>query len=882
MNTIENDRVAELFEIAIGFGPTDRLRIVKKHANGDQQLETEVLRLLALNEQASRHGFMDVETAIASGTIHDEGPTENDPYIGTELGVFYVRHLLAIGGMGRIYVGSRTDGIEQDVAIKVLRDVHADNRSFRMFGREQQVLAKLSHPSIASLIDRGFTCSGQPYFVMPLVKGERIDRYCEQAELTAKQTAEMVFKVCQAIEHAHQQKVVHCDIKPSNVLVSHNAIPVVTDFGLARFIEMGEGETMTRSPAGTPGYMAPEQLGGERSQLDVRADVYGIGAMLYAILTGRPPYKGNGFVETLALVRESELVPVRKLAPKTPRDLETICHKCLEKKPGNRYQSVSLLAADLERFLHDEPVLARPISKLEMAIRWADRNRLSAGLVVFLIALTIAGLVVTTSLWRIAENRLEISEKKTAEANQLLKLTFEQAEDFYTQLAIELRDEPGAEEFRRSLLESALKMYQELAELDSDNPETRHLLGRAHWYIGKSLKSAHEFDERDRAINKALEIFSELAIEFPDEHRHRFDMFNCLIELNQWDAAFKLIEELVKLEVEQPERRFYRVAYALGLLKKAELSLIAGELENVLELTDQSMAISQDLIDRYGESYRDDEEDVMIVFRKNIAKCHHVQANLNLTLGQMKRARESAKSAIEEGLVYEALFENHEGHVLPILSSAVEIAYFSGDPNLAFQWSDRLLEFVNEFIQDRPEQAIPYNWKAVVLNQRGSLFELEDEQQLANQEYAMALNVHRQLFNQAPNSLDQRTRYANNLASLPAPMLENPQEIVDMAEEVPWGLRIHYRNECLAMAHLRLNQPDVALEFFEKCSTANSPLFVYKALALAELGRDQEAREILDLKKTPFIGMGKVKRAAIESRAKKELKALPKNLQNSD
>lgn len=878
MNALKNDRVGDLFEIAIGFPPADRSRVVSKHANGDQELESEVLRLLRLDEQASQLGFLDIETKVESGTFHDDEPTGQDPYIDTQLGNFHVDSLLAIGGMGRVYVGSRTDGIDQEVAIKVLRDSHADNRTFRMFAREQQVLAKLSHPSIASLIDRGFTEAGQPYFVMPLVKGERIDRYCETKALCSKKIAKLVLRVCQAIDYAHQQSIVHCDVKPSNVLVSHNEIPIVTDFGLAKFIKLGDGETLTQSLAGTPGYMAPEQLGGGRTQLDERVDVYGIGAMLYAILTGRPPHKGNGFVETLALVREAELVPVRKLAPKTPRDLVTICHKCLEKKPTNRYESVSVLADDLERFLRDEPVQARPISKPELAFRWADRNRLSAGLIFFLVGLTIAGLVVTTSLWRIAENRLEVSEQKTAEANQLLNLTFQQAEDFYTQLAIELRDEPAADEFRRSLLDSALKMYQELAEIESDNPEMRHYLARAHWYIGQSLRSYHETEQRNRSIEKALEIFTELAVEFPENHRHRFDMFNCLIVLNEWNLAYDIIQELVKLDVEQPDRMFYRVAFALALQKRA-LSLVnQGNHEEAMNLTNQSISISRDLIERHGESYRDDEEDVMIVFRKNIANCQNIQSFVHLARRQMRQANESARLAVQEGLTFNEQFPNHEGHVFPIYASAVNIAYFSGDRELAFQLNDELLQFTEQLIRAKPDAAKTHAWKfwkARFQKQRGSLFELDGDINSAHAAYADAVDLFRQEFLRATDSLPARSYYVNELMQLPAKLLTDPNELIRLIDEMPHGFQVSNQNECLGVAHLRLERPQKALVYFDQCPSEHPRIKGYRALALAKLGRYEEAEVALDefLIPPPFAEQSTGKTAATK-RIAKEFKSL--------
>jgi tetratricopeptide (TPR) repeat protein len=289
----------------------------------------------------------------------------------------------------------------------VIRPGLDSDEVLRRFRTERQVLAELAHPHIARLLDGGSTDDGRPYFVMEYIDGDPLDRFCEARRLGTRERVELLRLVCAAVQHSHDRGVVHRDLKPGNVLVTAEGVPKVTDFGLAKRLEGDSGgPTQSGAVLGTPSYMAPEQATGRGKAVGPATDVYALGAVLYELLTGRPPFKAETPLDTLEQVLNAEPVPPSRLQPGLPRDLETICLKCLRKDPDRRYPGVAALADDLRRFQAGEPIQARragPVTKLH---KWAKRNPAVSAALAGLLLLAVAVGILAYQAWRAEQERI--------------------------------------------------------------------------------------------------------------------------------------------------------------------------------------------------------------------------------------------------------------------------------------------------------------------------------------------------------------------------------------------------------------------------------------------------------------------------------------------
>jgi len=309
---------------------------------------------------------------------------------------------VARGGMGVVYK-ARQVNLKRFVALKmILAGQLASQQEVERFHAEAEAAAKLDHPNIVPIFEVG-QHDGQHYFSMAFIEGESLAQKIGRGVLPPPEAAELVRRVALAIGYAHVEGVVHRDLKPANVLLDRDGQPRVTDFGLAKQVGSGVGHTVTGQVLGTPSYMPPEQAGGERGMVGPLSDVYSLGAILYCLLTGRPPFQAATPVDTLMQVMTREPASPRQLNSDVPRDLETICLKCLEKDPARRYSSAQELADELQRFLDGRPIQARPISAPARAWRWCRRNPVVAGLTAAVAASLLVGMCV--SAWFAAEAR---------------------------------------------------------------------------------------------------------------------------------------------------------------------------------------------------------------------------------------------------------------------------------------------------------------------------------------------------------------------------------------------------------------------------------------------------------------------------------------------
>jgi serine/threonine protein kinase len=382
-----------------------------------------------------------------------------------EIAGYEVQALLGRGGMGVVYK-ARQLGLGRTVALKmVLAGAHTGPRDLARFRAEAAALARLQHPNIVQIYDVG-EAAGRPYFVLEFVPGGSLAQHLQGTPQPAHLAAQLVETVARAVHAAHVNGVIHRDLKPANILLQRDEkeaaahdeqsdsaspliphpsslippppsslVPKITDFGLAKCVGGDDeapdrrGPTVTGDLIGTPSYMAPEQAMVPRQPVGPAADVYALGAILYELLTGRPPFIGHTPVATVLQVLHNEPVPVTSLEPDVPRDLETICLKCLHKDPRQRYGSALELADDLQRFLRDEPIRARPIRSVEKLRRWvrghpASAGLLAAGLLAPIVALVTLSLLsarlVRSSALESAAQQAELLEEANNEYSRIV------------------------------------------------------------------------------------------------------------------------------------------------------------------------------------------------------------------------------------------------------------------------------------------------------------------------------------------------------------------------------------------------------------------------------------------------------------------------------
>jgi WD40 repeat protein len=421
---------------------------------------------------------------------------------------YHILGELGRGGMGVVYK-ARQVGLNRLVALKmILAGPHAGPRDLARFRQEAEAAARLHHPNIVQVHAVG-EAAGQPFFVLEYVEGGSLAHRLRGDPQPVRVAARLVETLARAVHYAHQNHVVHRDLKPANILLAslsrepgvcatavsavgaatadiavaqtvrsrlNNLVPKVTDFGLAKRLDEPGNGTHSAEVLGTPSYMAPEQAHGKGLAVGPATDVYALGAILYELLTGRPPFKAETPVDTVVQVLHEEPVRPGRLRPGLPRDLETVCLRCLEKEPRKRYPSALALAEDLHRFLQGDPVLARPVSPAERAWKWARRRPLTAALLAGMIFVAVLGFAGVTWQWReaAAARDAALTEKREKEdQRRQARQALYYSRIAQSQLQWRVNDFTGAEQ-------SLARCLPEPGHLDRRGWEWHYLHGLCH------------------------------------------------------------------------------------------------------------------------------------------------------------------------------------------------------------------------------------------------------------------------------------------------------------------------------------------------------------------------------------------------------------------
>ena len=333
------------------------------------------------------------------------------------------------GGQGVVY-RARQKSLKRTVALKVIGLGHwATEAHLKRFRREAEAAASLDHPNILPIYEVSEGEDGLPFFSMKFAPGGSLLDAAPALRNDPRRSAALMTKVARAVYYAHSHGILHRDLKPGNILLDDRGEPMVSDFGLAKLIEPDSNLTQSVVTMGSPNYMAPEQAAGHSREATTAVDVYSLGAILYELLTGRPPFQAESTGKTIRLVLETDPISPVVHNPSVPPDLATICLKCLEKEPARRYASAELLAQELDRFCRGEPILARPVGWAERSWRWCRREPALAGLAAALVVVLIIGFTGVVWKWRGEVSQREFAQQENQRAQQAVtRLEIERAE----------------------------------------------------------------------------------------------------------------------------------------------------------------------------------------------------------------------------------------------------------------------------------------------------------------------------------------------------------------------------------------------------------------------------------------------------------------------
>jgi serine/threonine protein kinase/tetratricopeptide (TPR) repeat protein len=558
-----------IFTAALKKPPAGRAAYLDEACAGDPALRAKVEALLRAHAEAG--------SGLQQPSVAEEAPSpavgESSPEVdtgsspaerpGMRIGPYKLLQQIGEGGMGVVYMAEQEEPVRRQVALKIIKPGMDSAQVIARFEAERQALALMDHPNIARVLDADTTNSGRPYFVMELVKGIPLTRFCDERRLSPRERLELAVPVCHAVQHAHQKGVIHRDLKPSNILVAlydGRPVPKVIDFGVAKATgpKLTERTLFTAFGAvvGTLEYMAPEQAEVNQLDVDTRADIYSLGVLLYELLTGSTPLergrlKKVALLEVFRLIREQE--PPRpsarlsssamlanvaasrgtepaKLTRLVRGELDWIVMKCLEKDRERRYETANGLARDLQRYLADEPVQACPPSAGYRLRKFVRKHRPALLTVAAFLVLLVAGVVVSTwqavRAWQAEARALQERDQKD-EQRRRAKTNLDRAIKAIDQMLTRVGEQrlkhiPQFDEERRKLLEDALTLYQGMLDENSDEQEVRLETGRAYRRMGEISRLLGQDAEAERAYARSVSLLGALAAEYAANPEYQY------------------------------------------------------------------------------------------------------------------------------------------------------------------------------------------------------------------------------------------------------------------------------------------------------------------------------------------------------------------------
>ena len=677
MTSEEWQHVKEVLNEALEIPRDERSGFLDRATAGDGHLRAEVESLLASYDDA---GTFIEEPATAPPKL--TAPESLRP--GADLGPYRVVQLIAEGGMGAVYQAVRVDDLYRKVvAVKVIRRGVYGEYALKRFDTERQILAHLDHPAIAKLLDGGTTPDGRPYFVMDFIAGVPIDEYCDGRRLTIAERLQLFLTVCAAVHYAHQNLVVHRDLKPQNILITEDGTPKLLDFGIAKLVEPdgpGIDQTVTSLQAMTPEYASPEQLRGE--PITTASDVYSLGVLLYRLLTGHRPYAlENRSIEevvdqvrtheprrpsTVIRVEEASVTADAVGAARSTRperlerqlagDLDNILLMALRKEPERRYCSVDRFAGDLRRHLEGHPVTARPDTIRYRTGKFIRRNRTAVVAAALVVLSLVAGIIGTSWQAHVAEQHRRRAEKRFSEVRGLANAVLFDLHDAIVPL-------PGSTQARQLLIKRAQRYLDSLASEAGGDDGLQHERAMAYERVGDvlGLPSQANLGQTGAALEnyrKALAIHRDLVERTPDSFAYRMDLaraYNRICSVEQSTGQFRealeacrQAEVIQKAQAEQrPDDLDLREELADTYQNLAGCYSVLGDWANSEETSSRALHEFSELHDQRPDNER-------ILFE--LASAYHRMAGVE---EQTKRYPAASRSAQKAVALFDQLASKH-------------------------------------------------------------------------------------------------------------------------------------------------------------------------------------------------------------------------------
>jgi serine/threonine protein kinase len=581
------DRVQEIFHAVADLSAEDRHRYFEQ-GGIDPETWAEVISLLEFESGSA----VTLERDIANIARHALARFEPPIML---CGPYRLESLLGSGGMGSVYLAERVDGeVAQRVAIKLLRPGADNSRSRERFFAERQILANLSHPHIAKLLDAGHREDGQPYLVMEYIEGKSIDEYAAGLSIRLKLT--LFLKVCAAVSYLHRNLVVHRDLKPANILVTREGEPKLLDFGIAKILDLISDPAVTSMPMLTPDYASPEQaLGGPAS---TATDVYSLGAVLYKLLTGAPPhrFKEDSGQDIMAVISAGKIRPPAQLVPTLKGDLEIVLLKALRREPQERYATIDQLSEDLENFLESRPIRARRTDRWYQGRKFLRRHWLPVAAVALAIAGLSAGIFVVNREQAIAQQRF---------------LEVRQLADRFIELHDDVAKLPGSTKIREKMVTTALDYLHNLSRSAGSDSSLLGEIGQVYEKVGQAQGSPGQpnlgrADDALQSFRNAIAFESRAAALDPAYRMHLASFRSELAYLamlnghfaearSNLDAAGALLDQLRK---EDPGNTELLVLAARVAGNRGDFSERDGNLADELAFFQKSAALHDEYLRR--------------------------------------------------------------------------------------------------------------------------------------------------------------------------------------------------------------------------------------------------------------------------------------------